>query len=783
MNSARPSTLNWIFRILGFIGLAMAAFVPPNVPSLGLDASWQMALGQFFTEGRQFGTEVIFTYGPLGWTTSNMYWGQQWAALVGWHCAVALAMAALALWSALQLSPLRRTFFLLFLFLIGLRNEDTQQQIAIVLIGLELIRRANRPWHWTSAAFISVLVVFSLGKFTNLTLAAAFIFLASCAPLRLRDWRSALRTPVWFFGLFVLGWILCGQNPLHLPAYAINSWEISSGYQDAMGWSCPSLQLYHGLAVTAVMIVYLGVNAMTSADRLRSLPLTLAVAAYLFLSWKHGFVRADGHQLIFYFAALFIVVGSPFLLEDGPRLRWFKQAVLLVAALLALRGAELAAPGLGRNTLPALKEKTRQQFDLLLHPVTSRQGYDWVLESLRKEVDLPLTRQVVGDRPLDVLGFEQNVAMINQLNYTPRPVFQSYLAYTPRLARLNLDHYLSDQAPEFVLLKLDPVDGRLAMMEDALLIDLLTTRYTYLFTEHGLSLWQRKSAPTAPAALHQPVRTLKVQLGEAIDLADLRDQLVWVRIDYRLSLLGHLRRFLFKPPQVRLSVTDETGNTSNYRLPAPMGKTGFLVNPVIRDVAEFLRAANGEGGRRVLSLAIDSSPQDRDCLQGEITVSLETVPVTPGAGWAALSLGDPALPLTFVRGHAPFGTQLSQVGGALEYFAHAPSTLVYRPAAGAAYLQGEFGLYAGAYADSNSGASDGAEFLVRWRTPDGHEEILFRRLLQPVSNPADRGLQAFRVPLPAAADGELEFVTTSGPNANSASDWTYWRGLHLENSR
>lgn len=781
MDFARASRFQRISFLLCVLVLAVAGFILPGMPSLGLDSAWQMALGRFFADGRQFGTEVVFTYGPLGWTMGNMYWGGQWGALIAWHAAFALAMAALVTWNAFRLPLFRRGVFLLFFIALGLRHEDIQQQIAIALCGFELIRRADRPWQRTSLAFLALLAVLSLVKFTNLVLAAVLIGLASAQPLLRRQWRAALPAPAAFAGMLLGGWLLCGQNPLNLPAYLRNSWEISSGYQDAMGWSCPSLQLYHGLAVAATLVAYLVVNALTDRDRVRGLILATAAAAYLFLNWKHGFIRADGHQLVFYFAVLALVAGAPRLLDDGPRWRWFKQGLLILAAALALRGAELATPGLTGGALATLKDRMLRLADLAAHPGTARARYDGSLAAVRQQVPLPLVHQVVGDRSLDLLGFEQDVVTIHGFNHTPRPVFQSYSAYTPRLARLNREFFESDRAPEFVLFKLQTIDGRLETMDDSPVIDLLPQRYRYLFTERGFTLWQRKPGAAEPLTAPSPVRTVTVRLGESVGLADLREQRVWARIEYRLNLLGRLRRFFFKPPPMRLVVTEESGATAGFRLPGPLGEAGFLLNPLIRDTSEFLRAANGEPGRRIISFVVEPAPQDRDCFHEEVTVTLATVPALPGTGWAALPLGSPQLPLEFVRGHAPFGAQLSQVEDELVYYAHAPSALVYRPAPGATALRGRIGLYDGAYAPGNASPSDGAEFIVRWHPPSGQAQDIYRRLLQPATQAADRGVHDFRVNLPAGP-GELEFVISPGPAGNSASDWTFWRDLRLENS-
>lgn len=143
------------------------------------------------------------------------------------------------------------------------------------------------------------------------------------------------------------------------------------------------------------------------------------------------------------------------------------------------------------------------------------------------------------------------------------------------------------------------------------------------------------------------------------------------------------------------------------------------------------------------------------------------------------TLGTPRVP---IRASAPHGANLTTVDGRLEYFAHAPSSLVYRLPANAAVLRGGFGIRSGAYAPENRGPTDGAEFIIRWRPAGGAEQILLRRLLRPRDEPADRGIQSFRVSLPPHQGGELELVIATGPFENSASDWTFWSDLVLENS-
>jgi hypothetical protein len=66
--------INTILSLLLLI-TAVASFVPfsPKMPAEGLDASWQFAINQAFSQGLSFGTEFIFTFGPYASAYTKVY--------------------------------------------------------------------------------------------------------------------------------------------------------------------------------------------------------------------------------------------------------------------------------------------------------------------------------------------------------------------------------------------------------------------------------------------------------------------------------------------------------------------------------------------------------------------------------------------------------------------------------------------------------------------------------------------------------------------------------------
>ena len=84
---------------------------------------------------------------------------------------------------------------------------------------------------------------------------------------------------------------------------------------------------------------------------------------------------------------------------------------------------------------------------------------------------------MIGSQTIDVLNFSQDEVLREHLNYRPRPVFQSYSAYTPALLRRNLQFYEKKKAPRFIFARLQSVDERYPAQDDSLLLEELPRRY------------------------------------------------------------------------------------------------------------------------------------------------------------------------------------------------------------------------------------------------------------------------------------------------------------------
>ena len=398
----------------------------------------------------------------------------------------------------------------------------------------------------------------------------------------------------------------------------------------------------------------------------------------------------------------------------------------------------------------------------------------------REAVNLLQTRKLVGRGSLDVLGFEQATAILNEFNYRPRPVIQSYSAFTPYLAKLNGDFYASDKAPDYILLKVQAIDYRMPMMDDPEVWRIVSHRYDFVHRELGYQLWKRLPGKYDPAsAAPQPLKNATLAVGDTLPLDAYAGKQLWIRLVLPQTLIGRLHAFLYKPPHVTLVVKDNAGTESEFYMPLSQGRAGFILSPIIEDAIAYVAFANGRPGREVRSIRLKIKPGDRLLFADEAQVELsELKPAHTGDRFYSNVNQDTfhmfkSYPIQY-EAHVPVSE--NTLDGHQLIVLHAPSEMIFNMPANATEVSGMFGFVPGAY--TSGGNTNGAEFVVYWSNGSQNVE-LFRRFLDPVHNTGDRGLQSFKVSLASVSGGRLYLRIEPGPYGNFAWDWTGWTGIDI----
>ncbi len=615
------------------LGLTLTFDMLPRAPlDNTFDPSWAAVLSYAHQKDLQFGTDIVFTYGPLGFA-ANPYFTERAAGsrLVLTTAFSFLVAAGVCLW-AWRLRPLARILLLsCFAFAAAnvFRQAELCYQTGLLCWGLLCFSESGRGL-LVALLGCTLLAIFGvLAKFTFLFAAGGTVLaVVSCWFLR-RQWLPALGATLGFFGGAVVGWLLLGQGLGHILSYLRSGIALTSGYGPSMFF-----ELLVGLWRRAVVVGLLGIGSILvvgltvfqTGGQARIMPSPkpggilepppaisrgellvrlIWLSALLFLAWKYGAIIPDREHLQVFFGFMPVLVLA---LQAAPLsfgwlwlMRGTLAGVCLFISLTTLQWLLPFGPG---HSLAHPLRMTIVNLKALVRPSAHLRELSGDSQEERARQALPALRSAVGRERLDVFGSHASYALVNGLNYSPRPVFQSYAAYSEPLMRLNEEFYLSKTAPPYVLFELAPLTRRLPALEDALVLRDLLINYRLVQNEGPFLLLSSNGCARPKLTL---LRQRTAHMGEPIPLTDFGATNLWMEIQVEPSWRGRLREFAWQTTRLRVGVWRRTRPYRTFRAPTPMLAAGFLASPLLlttEDVAA-LYAGQSPGPPEAYSVEVN----------------------------------------------------------------------------------------------------------------------------------------------------------------------------------
>ena len=249
------------------------------------------------------------------------------------------------------------------------------------------------------------------------------------------------------------------------------------------------------------------------------------------------------------------------------------------------------------------------------------------LVEAKNKFSLPRTQAVVAGRTVDVFGYRQGIAILNGLNYVPRPIFQGYCAYTPSLIQLNTRHYQSVKRPEFVISKLETIDHRFPTSEDSGVLVELLYHYRPILSENGWQLWE--AAHPVEDLKPQLIVGIMAKLGQYVPIPE--NAFVWVELDVKQTRWGRLAAFLYKSAPIYIELEDDAGQSFRYRIIPSMASSGWLLNPELTNDDQLVLAAHGAPLRRYKWLKIVAAAAGDRLFKKTVEIKFSALPYVPFA--------------------------------------------------------------------------------------------------------------------------------------------------------
>ena len=497
-------------------GLLVALVTWPVMSSgdyTGLDPSWRAALHLAASDRLQWGSEIVFTFGPLGFLGVPWpFYGPTSALALVFSTAVAVGLAVLAVHILRRSMPLPVAFVVAYLVVRAMFILPAAEQffVLVLIVCVELLR-AERPIGGRLSIALGMVVGF--GCLLKLSVAIGVGAVVAFTVLAAKRRASDVVVFAAAAGVaFLVGWLATSQSLAGIAGYVRGAYEVVSGYNASMGRPLTADRQWQPLAVGLAWAVVLGgaVLASRSWPRARRLGLLAVLAAVLIIEWKLV-VR----PFPTYVAAMGVGALIPFLGAFRRR----EVALVLGLALAVFLGVTAVPPEAFFNPLQSVSTAVRQWYVAVRVDRWETRAED-TRKKMREQLGIPdavLAR--LSGQTVHVDPFEADVAMAYpSLAWRPMPIFQSYEANTTALDRMNADLLASDRAPTTILREYntDPamtIHGRFRWFESpAATLEMLCRYREGLVTEHWEVLERGADRCGAPV----PLGTVRVPIGTPV---------------------------------------------------------------------------------------------------------------------------------------------------------------------------------------------------------------------------------------------------------------------------
>ncbi len=774
-----------IFAVTGLVITIYAAIwiVPfrPFIPSEGLDFSWVSVIEYSLVNQLTFGEDIIFTYGPLGFLATKQFQQNLYPLAFLYWLLVVIAISSL-LFNYFRLGNyfINTVAYLLFILVISLNTNMQLFSLPMVLVLLETNTLKSKSKH-TFYLLIILCGIACLVKGTVIFLTLPiFIMLDTKDLVKHKCWPKRIFL---LFSIIILALFASGQPLSKIGVLFVNILEVSKGYSSAMQKVGPYNQIiiFLGLAMVLglIMLIHIIRKKINWDDSIAFLSILL----FLFLAFKQGFVRHDAHAINSSGAILVAASLLTMHLYAKKTFESLKVVSLIVTAFSLVFCFYMVNFYWHVPPQKLLKDKFISQPTIALQKAKEL-AFGKELVNLRGQ-RFDAISKIAKEHPLpnlggsvDIFPWDQAIVLANNLNYNPRPIFQSYSVYTPALIKKNLQHLASSQAADYLLFDIKTIDNRYPTLDDGALWPTIWRYYDPIDQASDFLILSRRSSPRD--VLLDKVAEGSSLMGQYIAVPE-TNKPVWAKVKMHLSPLGKLRAFVFRQSILKIEVTFDNGKSEIKHFIPAMASEGFLLSPYITEEEEFvalLLSLTPEEGffRRVVQARVLGSKLAKFSFKEKIYWEFNEVDISQNfEAVKSQELTERTLewPSTMNK-MLDLGNQdprwVRIVGEKL--FAHAPSRLPL-PFSSAEKLSVKFGLRDGAWQE---GSTDGVLFKISLL--DSKEQVeIWSRLLNPKEIALDRGEQTVNITLPQA-EGTLIFETK--PHKNNAWDWSYWSRIQFE---
>lgn len=589
-----------------------------EAPGIGLDPSWQIALGLLREHSGTWGKDIVFTYGPLG---SYIYrlpiHVSMWKQLLY----DAFFFANLLYFHATCFPKQAKIYHIMLFFAFNLFSFEMIGETTTFLwmfLGMYhgfVALYAKSKWK-QGISLVLAFILLGIIFFTKVNFGlVVWVFLIALLLVLVLEKRMLWWEGLMYVGIFLFSLVVWADY-LHtdILMYVESSFHIIAFYNSGMSVFPVGFRkltaLTYGLFVLLLMASFYFVIG-TEKQRLREYFLLATGLGIAFILLKYSFVRADSGHFTAYIKLMTYVC---LLLYSFSAQRLIKQIFVGLMPTLFVFYLLVYAPSIGFTPLGIWH-------GIKYRPFILKNYLEGTLEIPTNKSQLPNTFiKQIKHETVDVIPYQISWVHSNDLNYSPRPTLQSYVAGDRYLDSLNEAFFASEKAPQFVIYSLEKSSQKYPWSEELLTQKALFKHYSLTDSNDTLLLFKRQAKARKLRLVY--TRQSRHRIGEEIQLGELQSgYLRESSFETAYSSLGNLANLFFQPPQLMADFKSYQSHEKVSIAPNLL-KKGFWSNNLILNLAQAKRfyTVEPDASNRLQSIKISEAHFFKGGFKPEILV-------------------------------------------------------------------------------------------------------------------------------------------------------------------
>lgn len=590
-----------IVLLLAWLGL----YSPFNVITTGVDPSWQYGINAAGLHHLCFGSDLVFTYGPLGYLSVPLPIDGHIGYAIIAQIVITCAWSFIVIYACCNWLSLKRliVFGALWLFV----PPSLGMKMIVAVIGLCCFSLYEHQ-RWRLLFFIGIATFFAtIAVFAKFSAGISAVGTVGTALLihTFKDWKASRQIWAVVVGVGSITTLLitfsCFDSFGGFTRWVYGSLQLASGYSSSMVISGSVDEIKLALVCIVIFLTLLVMNYCSSCSCERYAVIVCFIP--VFMSFKHGFVRQDAHVVGFF--AGFLLVACTLLICVKSRTSFNRSACMACVAALfcvVVDGNYDHVPDydriMGRKSISAIKSMVN--LDATIQEYLDKSFL--CLEGERMDIGVvaAINRSM---KTADVIPWDTSIIAANDFTWRPAPIFQHYAAYTAELDAINAAHYESEKAADVLLCRYQSIDGRHMLFDTPASWRSIFKHYSFdrFIPEKNLMVLRKSSIrPNNERVVDGP----KICNANEWVIIPQTNRALYVKIPIRYTLAGKLVKTLFRFPFLHISVVFSDRSIQHWRLTPDTIKNGMLINFIPRSLEDIAGIMNGKASARAVAFQL-----------------------------------------------------------------------------------------------------------------------------------------------------------------------------------